>query len=83
MSYAVSQMVGGIAAWQKYNVVGWVNIPPTSDSFSLKLRVQWRSASDAIISAQTLKQYTAATSGWDEAVATGLCRRQARRKHTS
>lgn len=40
--------------------------------YVFNLKVQWRSASNAIISAQTLKQHTKATTGWDEAVANGL-----------
>jgi hypothetical protein len=46
-----------------------VNIPSTSDSFTFKFQVRWRNASNSTLSTKTIKTYTAATSGWNEAAA--------------
>ncbi|TMA57855.1 MAG: DUF4215 domain-containing protein, partial [Deltaproteobacteria bacterium] len=49
---------------------GWVNIPPTTDTFGFSLEVQWLdTGTNTIISTQPIKTYTAATDGWDHAVA--------------
>jgi hypothetical protein len=59
-------------AGQRYTFAGWVNIPPTSDTFTFQLQVQWRSATDTVISTHTVKQYTKGTSGWTEAASNAL-----------
>jgi hypothetical protein len=72
-NYTVTQPVGGIVAGQRYTFAGWVNIPPTTtDTFTFQLQVQWRSATDTVISTHTVKSYTKATSGWDEAASNAL-----------
>ena len=46
-----------------------MNIPATSHSFTLKLQVKWRSASNTVISTTTIKTYTTSTNGWNQATA--------------
>jgi hypothetical protein len=69
LGYTIQQVVPSLSAGTTYNFSGWVNIPPTTDSFSLKLQVRWRDASNVTISTQTIRTYTAATSGWNQAAA--------------
>src|SRR3989442_589389 len=71
-SYTISQTVRGLSAGKRYNFSGWTNIPPTSDAFSFTVQVQWRNASDSTLSTQIIKTYTAATNGWDQAIASLL-----------
>jgi hypothetical protein len=68
--YTISQSVTNLQAGQRYEVGGWVNIPPTSDAFSYKLQVRWQTASNSTISTSTVASYTAATAGWVAANAT-------------
>jgi hypothetical protein len=67
--YTISQSVNNLNAGQAYSFSGWVNIPPTSDTFTFKIDVQWQNASNAVISTKTVKSYTAQTSGWNQATA--------------
>lgn len=68
-AYTISQGVTGLTAGTMYTVGGWINIPATSDTFTFKLEVQWRNASNSVISTSAIKSYSAATSGWNQATA--------------
>jgi hypothetical protein len=69
-SYVVSQTVAGIQGSASYTFSGWVNIPPTTDTFTFTLEVQWRNGSDMVISTSPIKTYSGATAGWNQATAT-------------
>ncbi len=64
------QRVENLAAGTPYTLSGWVNIPATADAFTFKLQVRWMNSSNNTISTDTIKTYTAATSGWDQATGT-------------
>ena len=69
-NYNITQTVNNLSAGTSYSFSGAVNIPATSDAFTFGLDVQWRNASNTVISTSTIKQYTASTSGvWDPAQA--------------
>ncbi len=68
-NYGVSQVVKNLTAGATYNFSGWVNIPPTADDFTFSLQVRWRDSSNTVLRTDTVKSYTAATSGWDQAAA--------------
>ena len=68
-SYIVKQNVSGLSGGNSYQFGGWVNIGPTTDTFSFKLQVQWRGPTGTIATT-TVKNYSSATSGWDEVVST-------------
>ncbi len=62
--------VGPLSPGATYSFSGWVNIPPTSDSFTFKIEVRWKTNTGSVLSTSTIKTYTAATSGWNKASAT-------------
>lgn len=68
-NHTISQTVSGLVAGNSYRLSGRVNIPATSDSFTLVLDVQWRDASNVVVGTTTVKTYTGPTSGWDLAQA--------------
>ena len=68
--YTISQNVLNLTAGSTYSFTGWANIPPTSDAFTFKFEVKWRDASGNGIRTNTIKSYTGATGGWDQATAT-------------
>jgi hypothetical protein len=68
-SYVIKQNAVALTAGATYHFDGWVDIPATTDAFSFKLQIQWRGASGTIATT-TVKSYTSATSGWDEAAST-------------
>jgi WD40 repeat protein len=68
--YTINQAITGLTAGASYTFAGWVNIPATTDAFSFSLQIRWRNASNGTISTSTVKTYSAATSGWNEATAT-------------
>lgn len=68
-SYTISQTKTNILAGRTYNFEGWVNIPTTSDAFTFRLQVRWQNSSGNTISTSTIKSYSAATSGWNQALA--------------
>ena len=68
--YTISQDVLNLTAGNIYSFKSWANIPPTSDSFTFKFEVKWRDASGNGIRTNTIKSYTGATGGWDQATAT-------------
>ena len=63
-TYTANQTIGGLTAGTTYNFAGWVNIPPTGDTFSFTLDVRWRDAAGANIRTDVIKTYTTATNGW-------------------
>jgi WD40 repeat protein/methionine-rich copper-binding protein CopC len=63
-SYTIGQTRTGLTAGTSYSLAGWVYIPPTTDSFTFSIQIQWRSTASSIISTQTVGTFTAATSGW-------------------
>jgi bacillolysin len=66
----ISQTITSLTAGTTYKFAGWVNIPAQNDAtFTFKLQVSWRNASNTTISTKTIKSYTAATGGWNQATA--------------
>jgi len=68
-NYTVSQTVDSLTAAATYKFSGWVNVPPASGKFTLALQVSWLRIDNRVISTTVIKKYTAATSGWNNAVA--------------
>jgi hypothetical protein len=64
-SYNIGQRVT-VTPKNRYTVLGQVNIPATTDSFSFQVRIIWRDANGNILKNQTLRTYTTATNGWDQ-----------------
>jgi len=62
--YIISQTVNNLTAGTTYRFSGWVNIPPTSDTFVFKFQVRWRNASNDNIGVETIRAFRVATSGW-------------------
>ncbi|MBK9715366.1 MAG: hypothetical protein IPO81_29370 [Kouleothrix sp.] len=69
-SYTVDQTVGNLSAGRAYTFVGYANIPSTGDTFTFKWQVVWRNSSGSTISTSTIKTYSGATAGWNQASAT-------------
>jgi hypothetical protein len=67
-SFAIRQIVKNLTPGTKYTFSGYVNIPASSDTFTLKLQVRWRTA-ETVLSTSTIKTYTTTTSGWNQAIA--------------
>jgi len=67
--YTISQTISSLSAGKTYSVSGWVNIPATSDVFTIVLDIQWRNSSNTILRTDTIKTYTTQTGGWDQATA--------------
>jgi hypothetical protein len=61
-----------LKAGKKYTVLGWVNIPNTSDLFTFKIQVKWRDSSNQVIdSPKVIGVYTKDTGGvWKSVVET-------------
>jgi hypothetical protein len=66
-----TQAIDSVAAGATYSFSVWVNIPPTGDSFNFKPQIKWLDAANNSISTKTVKTYSAATSGWDQATFSG------------
>jgi hypothetical protein len=64
----IRQTVRNLTAGARYTFSGQVNIPTSSDTFTLKLQVVWRTG-DTVLGTSTIKTYTASTSGWNLATA--------------
>jgi pimeloyl-ACP methyl ester carboxylesterase len=67
-----TQSVFNLSAGTTYNFSGWVNIPPQGDTtFTFKVQVIWKNASNGTIRTDLVKNYTTHTGGnWNEAVKT-------------
>ncbi len=61
------QRVDNLTAGATYHLSGWVNIPATADAFTFRLQVRWIDSANNTITTDTIKTYTATTSGWDQA----------------
>ena len=66
-AYTIRQTVSPVSAGRTYTFSGWVNIPPTADSFRFRYRVQWLDAAGTGLGTQTVGDYTGPTSGWVQA----------------
>jgi hypothetical protein len=64
VDYSIGQTVNNLTAGTTYRFSGWVNIPPTGDTFVFKFQVRWRNASNNNIGVDTIKAFRAATDGW-------------------
>lgn len=68
----ITQVVNGLSAGTTYDFSGWVNIPPTSDSFTFKIQVKWRNASNTVIGTPVIIQsypiQTSGLNGWSNAL---------------
>jgi len=63
-----TQTVLNLTAGTTYNFSGSVNIPTQGDTtFTFKIQVIWKNASGSNISTTLVKNYTATTSGWNQA----------------
>jgi hypothetical protein len=62
-SYTIRQQVNGLSP-TSYTFSGWVYIPPTSDSFSFKLHINWFDGSGKSIRTNTIQVYSTAINGW-------------------
>jgi hypothetical protein len=60
--YNVYQAVTGITAGVTYAFSGWINIPATTDAFTLEIQMKWR-GTGGTISTSTIYTRTTATAG--------------------
>jgi hypothetical protein len=67
--HTITQTVSNLTAGATYAFSGRVNIPATSDAFTYKLQVRWLNSSNTALRTDTVKTYSAATSGWNLASA--------------
>ena len=65
--YTITQGVSGLTAGRNYTFAGWVNIPATTDAFTLTLRVRWRTVLQIVLRTDVIKAYTTSSAGWDKA----------------
>jgi hypothetical protein len=61
--YAIQQTVSGLGSGH-HKFVGFVNIPSTSDKFTLRLVIRWRNNSNGLIGTTTIESISVSTSGW-------------------
>jgi hypothetical protein len=69
-SYSIDQVISNIVPNTPYRFRGFSNIPPTADTFTYRIQLRWRDSSGTILKTDNLETYSAATSGWDETLAT-------------
>ena len=69
-SYNINQTITGIVGNRNYTFSGWTNIPATSDSFSYRIQLIWKTSSGSTIRTDTLKTYSSPTSGWSQTLST-------------
>lgn len=67
----IKQMITNVSPGA-YSFTGWVNVPPTSDTFNFKIKVKWRNASNDPISTVTVQTFTTSTNGTWTQVTRGL-----------
>jgi Carbohydrate binding domain len=67
VNYTVAHIIPNITAGQNYDIAGWLNIPATSDTFSINLRVRWRNGSNSVLRTDTIRILNATTNGWIQA----------------
>jgi hypothetical protein len=66
-SYSILQNIKGIIPGRGYSFSGWVNIPTTTDNFTLALQAVWKKSNGGTISTSTVKTYSSSTGGWNNA----------------
>jgi hypothetical protein len=66
-NYTISQTVAGVTPGTNYVLVGYVAIPPTSDTFTFNVRVRWLRSDSTIIRTDTARSFTSSTSSWEMA----------------
>ena len=59
----IAKQGAAVTAGTTYTISGFVLVPPTSDTFSLRVQVQWR-GNGATLSTPTLATISTATGGW-------------------
>ncbi|HWQ14624.1 MAG TPA: hypothetical protein VNL77_17640 [Roseiflexaceae bacterium] len=62
-SATIKQTVSNLSAGTTYTFSGWVNIPPTSDTFVFKFRVKWLNANNSAIRTDTVADIRGHTGG--------------------
>ena len=67
--HTITQKVSNLTAGTTYTFKAWVNIPATSDAFSVEMQVRWRNSSGTELRTDIVKAYAGATGGWDLATA--------------
>ncbi|MBI5030565.1 MAG: hypothetical protein HZB51_08555 [Chloroflexi bacterium] len=65
--YNANQTISGLTPGTTYNFSGWVNIPPTTDVFTMTLDVRWRDAAGNNLGTSVIKTYTSQTTDWNQA----------------
>jgi hypothetical protein len=70
--YNVYQLVNGITAGSTYAFSGWINIPTTTDSFTLEIQMKWRGAGGAISTATIVTRKTSTAGAWVQVNANAL-----------
>lgn len=63
-SYTISQTVTKLSANTNYSFSGYVNILPTTDSFTFTLLIQWFNSSGKVISTVPMGNFSGTTNGW-------------------
>jgi len=86
--YTITQTVNNLAPGTTCSFSGWVNVPPTSDGFTLDLQLRWSTATDSTIKTHTIKTYSGPSVGWVNATASlvappGTAKAQVRMKVSS
>lgn len=70
--YNLAQTIPGLNAGTPYFLAGWINVPATSDTFSIKFQVRWLNSSGSTLSTANLKTFSAATAGWSQMTWSGV-----------
>lgn len=63
-SYNISQTINNISPGLNYNFSGYVYIPPTQDSFTFTLQIQWLNNSGKVIYSTPIESFFSQTPGW-------------------
>jgi hypothetical protein len=67
-NYTISQTITGVTAGTNYVLLGYVNIPPSGDAFTFRIRVRWLRSDNTIIRTDTPRSFTNSTGGvWEMA----------------
>ena len=62
--YMVTQSVSSVVPGASYLASGYVNVPSTSDTFSIRLDVRWVSDGGANLGTSTVRAWSSPTRGW-------------------
>jgi Concanavalin A-like lectin/glucanases superfamily len=63
-NFTIAQTITGLSANRSYELAGWVNIPATSDAFSISIQIRWRNSSGGTLRTDIIQTYSATTGGW-------------------